>query len=68
MTSGVGLGLVAALLLTRVLTSLLYGVTRSDVTNFAVVPALLAAVALVACLIPAGRAATVNPVVALREE
>jgi putative ABC transport system permease protein len=65
---GVGLGLVAALLLTRVLTSLLYGVTRFDVMTFAVVPALLAAVALVACLIPAGRAATVNPVVALREE
>jgi putative ABC transport system permease protein len=65
---GVVLGLVAALGLTRVLTSLLYGVTPFDAMTFALVPALLAAVALIACLIPAGRAATVDPVVALREE
>jgi putative ABC transport system permease protein len=65
---GVVLGLAAALALTRVLTSLLYGVTRFDAMTFALVPALLAAVALIACLIPAGRAATVDPVVALREE
>jgi ABC-type lipoprotein release transport system permease subunit len=58
----------AALGLTRVLTSLLYGVTPFDALTFALVPALLASVALIACLIPAGRAATVDPVVALREE
>jgi putative ABC transport system permease protein len=65
---GVLFGLVGALLLTRVLTSLLYGVTRFDPLTFAIVPAILAAVALLACLIPAGRAATVDPVIALREE
>jgi putative ABC transport system permease protein len=65
---GVLLGLAGAALLTRVLTSLLYGITRFDPVTFATVPAILAAVALLACLIPAGRAATVDPVIALREE
>jgi putative ABC transport system permease protein len=65
---GVAAGLLAALLLTRVLTNLLYGVTRFDLTTFALVPCVLAGIALIACLIPAGRAATLDPVVALREE
>jgi putative ABC transport system permease protein len=65
---GVALGLLAAVLLTRLLTSLLYGITRFDLPTFALVPATLAAVALVACLIPAARAASVDPMVALREE
>src|SRR6185503_16061657 len=65
---GVIVGLAAALALTSVLTSLLYGVTRFDPVTFSVVPAILAAVALVACAIPAGRAASVDPVRALREE
>ena len=66
--TGVLLGLGGALMLTRVLTSLLYGVTRFDAVTFAVAPSILTVVALLACLIPAGRAATVDPVVALREE
>jgi putative ABC transport system permease protein len=65
---GVVLGLGTSALLTRVLSSMLYGVSRFDAATFAAVPLLLAAVAVLACLIPAGRAATVNPVVALREE
>jgi putative ABC transport system permease protein len=65
---GVVLGVGTAALLTRVLSSMLYGVSRFDAATFAAVPLLLAAVAVLACLIPAGRAATVNPVVALREE
>jgi len=66
--AGVALGIVGAVLLTRVLKSMLYGVTRFDGATFAVVPAILATVALVACLIPGARAATVDPVIALREE
>jgi putative ABC transport system permease protein len=65
---GLGIGLAGAMLLTQVINSMLYGVSRFDVVTFALVPLLLAAVALVACLIPASRAATVDPVVALREE
>jgi putative ABC transport system permease protein len=65
---GLVIGLTGALWLTGALTSLLYGVTRFDPLTFAVAPALLAAVALLACAVPAVRAAGVNPVVALREE
>jgi putative ABC transport system permease protein len=65
---GVGLGLVAAAGLTRVVASLLYAVTPFDPVTFTAVPVLLASVALMACVIPAGRAARLNPVVALREE
>jgi putative ABC transport system permease protein len=65
---GLVIGLTGALWLTGALTSLLYGVTRFDPLTFAVAPGLLAAVALLACVVPAARAAGVNPVVALREE
>jgi putative ABC transport system permease protein len=65
---GLVIGLTGALWLTGALTSLLYGVTRFDPVTFAVAPALLASIALLACVVPAVRAATVNPVIALREE
>jgi putative ABC transport system permease protein len=67
-TIGVGVGLIAAAGLTRVLASLLYGVTPFDPLTFIAVPAILGLAALLACLIPAGRAARLNPIVALREE
>ena len=65
---GVALGLVGAFALTRVLESLLLGVGPTDVVTFVGVPLLLVAVALLACYIPARRAARVNPLVALRHD
>lgn len=65
---GLGLGLVGAHLLAQVLESQLHGVTSGDVTVRIVVSATLAAVALAASCLPAFRAASVDPVVALRDE
>ncbi len=58
---GVVIGLVFALAFAKVLSSLLIGVSGYDVTTFILVPTLLAAVALVACYLPARRATKVDP-------
>jgi predicted permease len=66
--AGILVGLAGAAALTRVMSSLLFGVGTMDLVTFTGVSALLAAIALLACCIPASRATRVDPVVALREE
>jgi ABC-type antimicrobial peptide transport system permease subunit len=65
---GIVLGLVGAAVLTRVMASLLFGISTTDAVTFAAVPALLMIVTFAATAIPAWRATSVDPMVALREE
>jgi putative ABC transport system permease protein len=65
---GIGVGVVATVGVGRVMRGMLYGVEPNDPTTVTLIAVGLATTALVACCLPAGRAARVDPVVALRQE
>lgn len=66
--TGIGVGIVGGLALGRAISSLVFGVTAHDPRTFAIVGITLALVALAACLVPARRAAGVDPMIALRHD
>ena len=66
--AGAAVGLAGALIVSHLLTGLLYGVKPTDPATFAAVAVLLMSVALIACYVPARRAMRVNPMIALRHE
>ena len=66
--AGIALGLAGAFGLTRLLTTMLFEVRATDAASYAIVSVAMTAVALLACFVPARRAARVDPVVALRQD
>ena len=66
--AGVALGLLGALATTRLMATLLFGVTPTDAVTFTVVPVLIVAIAMLACYLPVRRATRIDPLIALRYE
>jgi len=66
--AGIAVGILAALALTRLMASMLYGVKSNDPATFSTVALVLTLTALVACFLPAVKAARADPMVALRYE
>ncbi len=65
---GIAIGIAGAIVLTRLMTTLLFEVKPTDPETFAIVPIVLAIVALAACYVPTRRAMRVDPMVALRHD
>jgi ABC-type antimicrobial peptide transport system permease subunit len=66
--AGIALGVPAALVLSRVMASLLFGVTTRDPLTFAALPLVIVAVTALACYLPARRAARIDPVLAIKQD
>ena len=66
--TGIGLGMAVAVVLTRVMSTFLFGVSPTDPSTYVAVAATMAVVSIVACLVPAWRAMRVDPLIALRSE